>query len=519
MKVLLVSPKDPEAKILADYINKLSYDEHSYDFGVEIVRMRNGLEAFKTIEKLASEEDNFVLVISAEETEGIKGSQIADFLHSDPQLSKIPVILYSRNVSPQLQSLARAAGVHALLNLPLNYETMRLEVERLVHDLVIEEDMRRNRMMESYINSHPDSVEQEELDVIYLESLTRINRYMKLAPWSVAGQISQAKIHCGMTDYQKAVPILKRIIEKRFDIKVAHELLSMCYKRLGKSYEDVSELEALREKNPGSPHLNHQLGEAYIKDGDLEKAEACFKRTIKLIKKSDGSRTRAMPHVSLGAVYMYKAEEEGNGKFSQEAAREFETGKTIDPTLLSAYFGLATVYKKMGEREKARKVINEIINSAPSTSEDWLTMFHAYLEKGDVAKAKVALKEAMGCDPENQITLVEAAHDYMRHNMYAEALDILEAAAKINPSDQRIYNFIGICCRNLGFYDRGLEAYDKALQIDDKDSSIYFNKGRILENLKDVTGAEACYKKALNLDPSMSHAISALKRLGALRGA
>lgn len=518
MKVLLVAPKDPEAKILTDYINKLSYDERSYNFGVEIVRMRNGLEAFKAVEEMIHEKDNFMLVITAEETEGIKGSQLADFLHSDHKLSKIPVILYSRSVSPQLRGLARSAGVHALLNLPLNYETMRLEVERLVHDLVIEEDMKRNQVIEEYINSHKDAVEQEELDVIYLESLKKINKYMKLAPWSVTGQISQAKIHCGMTNYEKAVPILKSIIQKRFDIKVAHELLSMCYKRLGKSYEDLAELEALREKNPASSHLNHQLGEAYIKEGDLEKAEASFKRTIKLIRKSDSSRTRAMPHVSLGAVYMFKAEEEGGGKLNKEAAREFETGKTIDPTLLSAYFGLATVYKKMGEGEKARKVINEIISSAPSTSGDWLTMFHAYLEKGDVAKAKVALKEARGCDPENQITLVEAAHDYMRHNMHAEALDILEDAIKINPSDKRMYNFLGMCCRKLGLNDRGLEAYDKALQIDDRDSSVYFNKGRMLENLKDVAGAEACYKKALNLDPSLSHAHNALKRLGSLRG-
>jgi len=115
---------------------------------------------------------------------------------------------------------------------------------------------------------------------------------------------------------------------------------------------------------PSNARLHCHLGIILMRENDYAKAQESFKIAARL--KSD----YALPHYGLGKLSVYSQQ-------WKEARDEFEAAITAEPRLTSAYYQLARVYAKLGEKEKSESVLaafkrlhSQEIDDAAAAEED-----------------------------------------------------------------------------------------------------------------------------------------------------
>lgn len=512
MRVLIVTPNNTHREVFKTYLRRLPYGEYAPAFRLETLAADDGVTAFKTVQA-AAVTSPLDLIITAQVTKGITGIQLASYLRTDEKLASIPIVMFNHTTDFDNLLKIKDLGVDSFLLFPVSFEIFREKLTKMVERAILREDAVRKAQLDEYFRREHVALDGHERDRIYIESLARVNKIKSLAPWSTLAQMQVAKIHCGMNNFEAATPLLKSIVKRHFYLQSAHKLLMLCYKRLGKIYEEAPELEMMLKRDPQSAETHLKLGEVYFRSEEYELARQRFEDAIRYLTAKDVPRIHAESHVGLGKTLARQADLTGDASLRAKAAGELETGRAIDPNLFSAYVNLVTVLRQMGKKEEAQATYDTLLKLTPKNPEDWLALFAAYLQQGDTAQARAALDRAMSRDPENQTVMVDAAVAYMRQNMYDEALKLFEQASVVNPSDKRFYNFMGICHRRAGRHALALETYEHALAIDDKDGSIHFNRGRVFEELFQTERAREEYQAALFFDPGLVVAAQALERL------
>lgn len=512
MRFLVAMPKDTHRNTFARYLNAL-YSRNAVLDPPEIEYSTDGVTALKLIQKVTQTRIPFDLVIIDQHMPIIEGTKISNVMTSDSELAKIPVIIFHPVAHAECMKAVKDSGAKMFLTCPLSLEIFKERITGMVDKMLRDEDENRSAQLEIMFSSRETMIKSEVRDGLYLQSLSIVRRIRKLAPWSVYGQLSEAKIQVGMNEFAEALPALQKIVQQHFDYKEAHKLLHHCYMRLGKRYAEIPELLLLLEKDSNSPELHLQLGDAYLRSGDYHQAMDRYKQVIQQYAKTQSPGFRAKSHVGLGKSLNMIASKESRPGLREDARKEFEEGRRLDPTLLSAYVNLAIVLREMGREDEARSVIEKISTVTPSSQEDWLSLFEMYLRDGELVKARAALDRALSVDTGSLKAMMDAGYLYMRQDMCVEAVKLFEQVVSVNPSDKSVYNCMGICKRRLGEYEAALDAYTSALQIDGTDASLYFNKGRVYEDMGDIEHAWECYEGALFLDPEMAEAETAIKNL------
>ncbi len=212
-------------------------------------------------------------------------------------------------------------------------------------------------------------------------------------------------------------------------------------------------------------------------------------RTAKAI--SDHIVKKNPDNVKAKTVGGYAALQEGNieeaEKSFNDLSREGKQGKVLGKE------GLAAVYAKSNQSEKALRLVKEVEQEAPERS-------YIHLIKGDILYAKNKKKEAEEAY-QRAVKAKEAEpyHEALRYNQlgrlyaysgqYKKARALYDQAVSIDP-----YYITGTINKGLtyekeGKLDKALEAYRQALAIEQNDTfaSVLAKKAQELINLqKDV---------------------------------
>ena len=120
--------------------------------------------------------------------------------------------------------------------------------------------------------------------------------------------------------------------------------------RAGKSPEAIAELLKAQHEDPSIPHTWFNLGMAYRKNLDHEKAIEQFEGMLRLVP------NEAVTHYNLGVEYKLL------GK-AQAALSQFVTASQLNPNFAAPHFQLYNAYREAGRKEDAAKeleLFNEI---------------------------------------------------------------------------------------------------------------------------------------------------------------
>jgi predicted Zn-dependent protease len=127
--------------------------------------------------------------------------------------------------------------------------------------------------------------------------------------------------------------------------------LGVTYLETGHDAEAIKVLRQRLHDKPNDPSLLYLLGEGLLRTGvrpgdpTYAEAQTDLERSVKL------NPNLCLPHVSLGTIFL----DEDRAK---DAVAQFEQARAIDPKERSAYSHLAVAYRKLGDAEKAKEVLN-----------------------------------------------------------------------------------------------------------------------------------------------------------------
>lgn len=192
--------------------------------------------------------------------------------------------------------------------------------------------------------------------------------------------------------------------------------------------------------------------------------------------------------------------EKGEGKFKladyKGAAEDFRDARSIDETLLDAWYGEGLSYYKMGQYKESNELCDQILRDSTSEANS-LDRF-----------AKLAGDSATDYERKYGEPLVNAGEDNGRQipEGYIKGLKYYDDAIRFNPNNTAAWNNKGIALAELGNYTGSIFCFENAIKINSSLAVAYSNEGASLDNMGNHSRALECYENATDLDPLLAEA-------------
>lgn len=228
--------------------------------------------------------------------------------------------------------------------------------------------------------------------------------------------------------------------------------------RLGRPADAIPFLERVRQFTPNAnADANYVLGLCYLNSQRFDDARAAFAnqfavapdsgaaylllaRMLKLANLPEASAEAAkkalaltpglpLAHFMLGEFYLFKSD-------TQQALREFEQERQIDPANFSVYDRLGDVYTRSGQYEKAQEVLAKAISLDTSSTGPFIQMGKVLLRRNDPQTSLLYLQHAEKMDPGNYITHTLLGQAYRSLGRAEESKNEFDAASKIHVDEQ-----------------------------------------------------------------------------------
>lgn len=129
--------------------------------------------------------------------------------------------------------------------------------------------------------------------------------------------------------------------------------LGVTYLEKGNAAHAITVLRERLRQHPNDASLLYLLAEGLLRNGAVAGSSEYTEAQTSLEKSVRLNPSLCLPHVSLGSIYL------DENRF-HDAVIELEKARTIDPTERSAYSHLAVAYRRMGEPEKSKDVLNAL---------------------------------------------------------------------------------------------------------------------------------------------------------------
>lgn len=140
--------------------------------------------------------------------------------------------------------------------------------------------------------------------------------------------------------------------------------------------------------SPSSPWNHNNMGDLYIRHGNLEAAVTEFQRAIELLPRY------AEAYHNLGNTY-------GEMGRSADALRSYESALQNNPTLWQTHVNSAAIYFKQEKYEQAQKHMQAAIQIMPNNAALYSNAGVIYLKMKDVKNARNYFVKALQLDPNN----------------------------------------------------------------------------------------------------------------------
>ncbi len=186
--------------------------------------------------------------------------------------------------------------------------------------------------------------------------------------------------------YREAIPMLVKAITADPQNPTVHTRLALCYERTGLYPKAIEVYSAAIRHGADNDHTYAELGELYVRVGDLAKAVTAMERAAELNPANLQNLTNlAMAHLELGR--MDQAEKTASSVLAQKsdasgalnvlglvaisrgdgksARTHFERAITADPDFAQAYLNLGLLADKAGQPEIAIGYFRQFLQKAP----------------------------------------------------------------------------------------------------------------------------------------------------------
>ena len=221
-----------------------------------------------------------------------------------------------------------------------------------------------------------------------------------------------------------AIPFLEKVREWTPNANAdANYVLGLCYLN-SQRFDDArrafaSQFSVAPDSGPAYLFLGKMLKQANLPEASAESAKKALQLAPNL----------PLAHFMLGEFYLFKSDLE-------QALREFEEERQINPVNFAVYDRLGDVYTRAGQYNKAQEALAKAISLDTSSTGPFIQMGKVLLRRNDPQTSLLYLQHAEKMDPGNYVTHTLLSQAYRSLGRVEESKKESEAAAKIHVDEQ-----------------------------------------------------------------------------------
>lgn len=240
--------------------------------------------------------------------------------------------------------------------------------------------------------------------------------------------------------------------------------------------DGVTLYEATLRYAPGSVRALINLGEARQRLGQLDRAEAAYRRALEV---DPGAWT---PHNNLGALYA----DQGRSDLAEQAYRR---GLALAPGVGAAHNNLGNLYRAQRRPVEAIAEFERALALNPSDAAAHNNLGLALLDVGRPDEAKAEFEAAIRINPDYAAPHSNLGNHYFRRRQLAEAAEQYRAAIRLDPGFAHAHNNLGSVYFSMGQLDLAEREYRRALAIDPRLDEVRRNLDVVVNARAKAAGA------------------------------
>ncbi|MBZ5668715.1 MAG: tetratricopeptide repeat protein [Acidobacteriia bacterium] len=294
------------------------------------------------------------------------------------------------------------------------------------------------------------------------DAITYFSRVQPQGP-EVLFNLTQAYLGAGQKE--KGLELARSLSEQAKNDVRAHFTLGVLLAKQKQYDAAIHEFEVANSLQPNTFEILHNLGQAYLKKGDNEKARIVLGRVLR-----------------------------------------------VSPESAETLYLIAQTYSEEGKDLDALELLVKAHKLAPRDTDVIFLMARLSMKQAFYEDAIPLLEEGLKVVPHRPSLLAALGECYFMMGNVEKAKDTFQTLIQVDPS-ARSYAFMGLCYRNLGRFDEAQKYLEQGLKVDPHDVSCLYNMGYIASRQGQYDMGEKWLKQALEVDPDYAEALLELANL------
>jgi tetratricopeptide (TPR) repeat protein len=224
---------------------------------------------------------------------------------------------------------------------------------------------------------------------------------------------------------EKARSTLALLVHEQDGNYLARHYLGVSFLKLNRIAEGIAELEAVVKAHPEDVDAAYTLASAYIRDGQLGKAQQLIDNVI-------GRHENAEGHLIAGSYYMA-------AKSYQQAVDELHRAQELNPALPELGVSLGGAYAMTGSQETAAGLFEGYLHKNPDDFDSLALLGWLDLEAERVDDAEKLLNRAHQLRPADPEVVFQLARIARARERFPEAIGLLERVVAAKPDHTRAH--------------------------------------------------------------------------------
>jgi tetratricopeptide (TPR) repeat protein len=252
--------------------------------------------------------------------------------------------------------------------------------------------------------------------------------------FDVAVEVSLGRLYVQTGAYDKAVPVLQRVVAYQPEFAEGAMLLAAAQEGAGRIDDAIGTLERLVAGNPAFYRGQLRLAELYERQQRWSDASDAYGRAHALNPKASALAARR-------AAALINGREPAKARDLLQRALSGAKGPLSEPMLL---YLLAEAHRALGEIGEARAVAQRLLDASPDDERGLHVMSLILQEQGEHAEAERVLRRIIARDPLDANALNSLGYMFAeRGERLGEAVELLQRALKIEPDNPAYLDSLG----------------------------------------------------------------------------
>jgi tetratricopeptide (TPR) repeat protein len=288
------------------------------------------------------------------------------------------------------------------------------------------------------------------------DAITYFNRVQPQGP-DVLFNLAQAYLGAGQNE--KGLELARSLSEQAKNDVRAHFTLGVLLAKQKQYSAAIHEFEVANSLKPGTFEILHDLGQAYLRNGDSQKARNILGRALDL-----------------------------------------------SPNSAETLYLIAQTYEDEGKDVDALELLVRAHKLAPRNTDVIFLMARLSMKQAFFEDAIPLLEEGLKVDRNRPNLLAALGECYFMMGRVDKAKDTFQTLIQVDPS-ARSYAFMALCYRNLGRFEEAQKYLEQGLKVDPHDVSCLYNMGYIASRQGQYDLGEKWLQQALEIDANYPEAL------------